>query len=702
MKADRQALRRLARSCGVQTAFRDVQAVRHTVSSDTLLAVLRALGVPIGAPEEADRLLRQRVRAEWKRLLEPVHVVEAEKHGEVAIRLASTGEGRRVRCRLALEQGQTHGWTSLPGSLSTLAAATVDGASYLASALPLPCSLPAGVHRLTVETARRRAECTVLSAPARAYSPAGQSRKTWGMFAPAYALRSAGCWGAGSYADLDALREWTAELGGGFVGTLPLLPCFLDKLYEPSPYAPISRLFWSEFFIDIPAVPEWESCRSARAAACSESFENELAYLRQSRRVDYRRAAALRRRVLERMARHLLSGTTARAQQLRRFVKSNPRLGDYAAFRAAVERRGEPWTRWPTRLKRGDLRPGDYDRRAMEYHLYAQWIAREQMEHLASKGRESGTGLYLDLPVGSHAHGYDTWREQGAFAAGVSVGAPPDDFFTGGQCWGFPPPHPQGARENGYRYLSEILRHHMSCAGMLRIDHVMGLHRLYWIPEGADAREGTYVHYRATEQHALVRIESARYRTTVVGEDLGTVPPYVRREMKSGNLQRMFILQFALRPDSRSPIRRVPRASIAALDTHDTATFAGFWQGLDLDYRRKTGWLDARAYRGSRRERERVEKALLAYLRGKGLLEGEADQASVLRAILRRLAAGRAKWLLIGLEDLWLETRQQNIPGLASGTRNWNGKTKQSMERFTNDRGVIELLKSIDAIRRGR
>ncbi|MBC7106597.1 MAG: 4-alpha-glucanotransferase, partial [Firmicutes bacterium] len=301
---------------------------------------------------------------------------------------------------------------------------------------------------------------------------------------------------------------------------------------------------------------------------------------------------------------------------------SCPGVRDYARFRAAVERRRGGWTSWPAMMRDGRLEEGDYDPQNEQYHLYVQWAASEQFGVLADRARAEGVGLYLDFPLGVHREGYDVWRERGVFVLKANSGAPPDPFFTGGQDWGFPPLHPEAVREQGYRYFRACLRHHLRHAGALRLDHVMGLHRLFWVPRGLPAREGVYVRYPAEEFYALLCLESLRHGSALVGEDLGTVPRYVRSAMGRHGVYRMYILPFELTPHPGKTLRYVPADRLAGLNTHDMPPFAAFWEACD----------------------DAVRSSVARFLRDRGWLGApEEGPGEVLRAALRYLAASRAR-----------------------------------------------------------
>jgi 4-alpha-glucanotransferase len=530
------------------------------------------------------------------------------------------------------------------------------------------------------------------------YGPPPASEKLWGLFAPLYALHSKGSWGAGNFSDLEKLTQWVYDLGGQTVAALPLLPAFLDEPFDPSPYSPVSRLYWNEFYVDPTRLPEFPRCPGAVKLIDSPRFQEELSAARSSDLIDYRRQMRMRREVLEELRGCLSEHSRA---DLQRFVESHPAVDDYARFRALTESRRQTWWSWPEAARGGKIREGEYEESSRQYHLFAQWLADRQMRSLGEKTRAAGGGLYLDFPLGVHPDGYDVWRHHGAFALEVSGGAPPDTFFTKGQDWGFPPLHPQGLRATEYRHYIDALRHHLKHAAFLRIDHVMGLHRLFWVPRGLGPAEGTYVHYKSDELYAILSLESHRHRTRVVGENLGTVPPYVNAEMARRGVRGMYVGQFVVNADPDRALEEPRPDAVASLNTHDTPTFAAFWKGLDIDDRKELGLLDETQSRQEHEHRARLRHALSVYLRNKGFLSGESDEPrAVLQAWLCWLAAGPAELVLVTLEDLFLEERPQNTPGTWRERPNWSRLARYPFEDYCNEENVLYTLKNIDSRRK--
>lgn len=697
-----QQLRALARLYGVQTDYYDASRRRKQASPDTLLLALRALGASVETFRDIPPALRQRRRSLWSQSVEPVQVAWEGAPLAIELRLPENPGLKRIECHLALETGESRSWSADPQNLPTVRAADVEGSRYLAKSLPLPEGLPWGYHHLTLEALGKTHHALVISAPLTAYLPsAAADQRRWGVFLPLYALRSQRSWDGGNFSDLEALVTWASDLGGRAVGTLPLMASFLNEPFDPSPYAPASRLAWNDLYIDVTKAPELQGCPEAQSFLASGETLQELEALRASPLVDYRQQMAIKRKVLEELSRCFFAQEPEQRQPFQRYLESYPQVVDYARFRATGEQQRRSWHQWPQRLRDGALAPGDYDDATMRYYLYGQWLAHQQIEALSAEARAHGSGLYLDLPLGVHSDSYDVWHERQAFALGISGGAPPDSFFTKGQKWGFPPLHPEGIREQGYRYFIASIQHHLRSADLLRIDHVMGFHRLFWVPHEVEARDGVYVRYHPEEFYAILSLESHRHRAAIVGEDLGTVPRYVRSSMGRHHVLRMYVLQFQLDRDRRRALRPVPRACVASLNTHDTPTFAGFWQGLDLHSRLDLGLLNQSEFGAEQGNRRELMRSLAGYFQDQGLLqEADAGAEAVLRAALAFLSASRARFVLVNLEDLWLETEPQNTPGTVEERPNWRRKARYSLEELSQMPQVLGILESVNSLRK--
>jgi 4-alpha-glucanotransferase len=697
-------LYRLARLYNMQTAFYGVRHHRHTAGVDSLLAVLQALGAPMASLSDVASALRERTQAVRRQIIEPVTVAWNGERPVIHTTLPDDIAGATWTVRLELESGESSDWKVQPGDLPVIESSEIEGRRYVVRQLTLPEGLPFGYHKFIFQVKGKSGESMIISAPHRTFSPDnGKNTGSWGAFLPLYALKTEQGWGSGDYSGLGAMVDWVAGKGGNCVGTLPLLPVFLDRPYDPSPYAPVSRLLWNEFYIDINKIPELSRCQSAQELLQSASFAAEIASLRGQALVDYRGIMSLKRKVLEQLSKCLSDSGTARLGEFKRFARENPVVEDYARFRAVMEKQNTSWQLWPPWLRDGDLREGDGDEDVKNYYLYAQWQARQQVRELAEKSRQKDVTLYFDLPLGVHPDGFDAWRYRDIFVTDVAAGAPPDPVFTTGQNWGFPPIHPEKIRAQGYRYVIEYLRHHLQHAAMLRVDHVMGLHRLYWIPRGLDGTQGIYVRYRAEELYAILAVESHRHRSIIVGEDLGIVPGYIRSSMSRHGLHRMYILYYELADSAAPTLRRIPRNCIAGLNTHDMPPFASFWEGADIREKVSLGLLNEKEAGVEKEARLSTKTALTSFLSLNGFLKKAGNGTrSAYQACLAYLSSTRAHTVLLNEEDLWQETRAQNIPGSGAKFPSWRRKARYTLEEFCRMNEVSDILREVDTLRKNK
>jgi 4-alpha-glucanotransferase len=688
-------LRELAQAHGIQLFYVDMAGHSHQTSAETLKAILQLRGVAAGNARQIRDSLREEAQRRAREVLPPVIVAWAGKGVKISLRLPGDLQPYEVYCKVRFEDGRAKAIFPAFGPSPSVP----PGRRQFALTLP---SLPFGYHELEVEFRNRTHNALVISSPVQTYSPP-PGRRDWGVFLPVYALHSERSWGAGNFGDWEALFKWTCALGGKVMASLPLLAAFLEEPFcEPSPYAPASRLFWNEFFLDIERIPEFSVCAPARELVRSSSFERRLNCFRHDELIDYRGQMALRRQVLERLAACFFATESPRRQEFGNYLEHRPVLRDYAEFRAACEQTRLPWPRWEERMRNGKLQSGDYWETARDYHLYVQWLAQQQISGLLSACRSYELKLYLDLPLGVHPSGYDVWRERDIFAVSASVGAPPDLVFTQGQNWGFTPLDPQRIRERRYRYLIEYVRFQMRHTGLLRIDHIMGLHRLFWIPPGFSPDQGAYVSYPADELLAILALESHRHRTVMVGENLGTVPPEVNEAMKRHQVRQMYVVQYEQRPDLRQSLRYPPIRAVASLNTHDMPPFAGHWSGKDVVDRSTVGLIPKNQVTSQKHQRHQSNVSLERFLRRQRLLNSEqpASARTVLRACLKWLAASPAEMLLINLEDLWEEDRPQNLPGTSCERPNWCRKSRLSLDQILKSEELRQFLEMLHQLRR--
>jgi 4-alpha-glucanotransferase len=679
------AVAELAALHGIQTSYAGADGRPHAADEDVLVAILAAMGTPTASAAQVAEALAEANAKQAARLLEPVLVHRVGTRATAGVTLPGDVHPRDVWCTVELEDGEIRRTRLLSAITGMRAGPEVGGATRrryqfdLASEAGHP--IGAGYHHVRIEWPGTELRALLIAAPT--FLPAARG---WGVFLPLHALRTERDWGIGSYVDMAELGEWAAGLGGSMLGALPLYPAFLDPPADPSPYLPVSRLAYNEIFIDPTALPELAATPDAVRLLESDQFRGRLAAAHASTLVDYEEVVRLRRAVLAPMAETLLATGSTRRSEFCAFVDQHPELLAYAQFRAVGDRVG--------RGAAAELRRTAADPRrepTLSYHLYAQWAAAQQLAEAAS-----AVPLYADLPIGVHPEGFDPYWASDSFVPGVHGGAPPDLFFAGGQDWAFPPWHPQRVREDGYDYFIGTLRRAFAHASFLRVDHVMGLQRLYWIPEGFDARHGAYVSYRADELHALVALEASRSGAVVVGEDLGTVPEEVRIRMAEDKMLRSWVLQFESTVDV--PLPPSPAHVLASWATHDLPRFGSYFVGDDIDENEGAGQISPDDAEVERVQRARWRSSLL---QATGLDEdAEAAPALALRACLDHLAASAADLVLVDLEELWGEREPQNHPGTGVEGANWRRRAAYTLEEVRLDTGIAGDLRQIDQLRR--
>lgn len=700
-------LRFLARIYGVQSSYYDNTGGLRRATAEALRAILRAMGVEAAQSDtEIVAAVAKRRREIWKRGLEPVSVVWLDRPSHVALRIPEGLASADFAVALELENGELRQWNVRGSDLIRPTRRAVERGIFVRAELELRGEIPAGYHRLRIATGESRFETRIIAAPPRAWQPEGfERRRTWGAFVPLYALKTQDGFGVGDFTQLRRLIQWVGGLGGGITATLPMLAAFLDEPCEPSPYAPVSRLFWNEFFVD--PMPRVNGCgNKAIIALAAEAIKDAReANAVNPRYVDYRSIMAAKRRVLDALADDFFARGGENTAPWMEFTKLRPETKRYATFRSRQERLGKSWREWSESEKNLDA-PIEAESKLARRHLFFQFMAHEQLAALADEAREHGPGLYLDLPLGVHSDGYDAMMRAELFARGVTAGAPPDMFFTKGQNWGFAPGQPHRAREQAHAWCIETLRNHLRYAGMLRLDHVMGLHRLYWIPEGMPATEGTYVRNALDELMAVVCVESHRHRAMIIGEDLGTVPWQIRRAMERHGIMGMCVTQFEMNSDASRAVPEPGEAKIASLNTHDLPPFAAFWEGTDIADRAALGLISEDESHHELESRGAMRHAVTEFFRARGKLDLPSDShdasesGMALRGCLKLLAASPARIVLVNLEDLWLETRPQNTPGTSTERINWRRKARLNFEEIIALRDVRRILEQVQQARR--
>jgi 4-alpha-glucanotransferase len=559
-----------------------------------------------------------------------------------------------------------------PGApLPTAGELILEDGSRMGVMSQLPRDLPLGYHRLILEGC----EQLLIAAPRRCYLPA--ELRAWGWATQLYAARSSHSWGIGDLADLRSLASWAGGLGAGALVVNPLGAPNPGPKVEASPYYPSTRRFGDPLLVAIDAVPGADGVAEAVRPLAEGGRD-----LNRHRLIDRERALQLKLSALEAIWSSGATRSGAPAERLAAFrAQQGDALRQWATFVMLSERFGTGWQAWPEPYR--DPTSPAVGRAAAEradrvaFHEWIQWLLDEQLTAAAS----AGPFLIADLPVGFDREGFDAWAWQQSLAPGMSIGAPPDPFTIEGQDWGLPPFIPQRLRQDGYRPFIETLRAVLRHAGGLRIDHVLGLFRLWWVPRGGSPAAGVYVRSATDELLAILALESHRASAVVIGEDLGVVQPGVRQTLRARNLLSTRLVYF----ERRAPAS-YPRPVMASVTTHDLPTVAGVWSGADLADQARAGVTPN--VRGDAEIRARMVKAT-----GLGR---DATASEVITAAYGALARSDAALVVASLEDAGRVEERPNLPGTTARQRpNWSLALPTPIEELQRDPFVERLAHAL-------
>ena len=678
------ALGELADRFGISTQFYDWKG-RHTqVGEQTVIAILAEFGVDASTPERA-RAAAQRVRDDhWRRIVQPCVVLRAGQEGRVDVHVPA---GAPVSLRIVGEDGNDH----LPWQVDNWNPdRPIDGRMIGEATFGIPGNLPLGYHELIVTIGTHDADgseadggihatatSTIIVTPNRVGLPRrmGASR-VWGYAAQLYSVRSHHSWGLGDLTDLADLCTWSASQGAGYLLTNPLHAAEVAGWMEPSPYLPSSRLFVNPIYIRPELIAEYHDLDQYDASLI-ESLRTTTLDDDPQALLDRDRTWQAKSQALELIHRVDMSASRRMAFTAFRVARGR-RLEDFATWCLLSELHGSDWHDWPAELHDphgaavARVRREHADR--IDFHMWLQWIADQQLSTAQSSGTDAGmpVGLICDLAVGVNGSGADAWMLNGLFAREMNVGAPPDPFNQAGQDWGQPPMRPDVLEQMAYAPLREMVSSALRHAGGVRIDHIMGLFRLWWVPRGLGPRHGAYVRYNHEAMVGVVALEAYRAGALVIGEDLGTVEPWVRDHLASRGILGTSIMWFETGPDGRPKQPQQWREhAMSSVTSHDLPPTSSYLRGDHVELRDRLGLLTESVdeeRENARRERE----TWLASLRQQGVLEAdEDDPEQVTLAMHTLLIRTPSKVINATLTDAVGDPRTQNLPGTEDEYPNW-------------------------------
>jgi (1->4)-alpha-D-glucan 1-alpha-D-glucosylmutase len=705
------ALDLLAERYGIEASFRDAHGTMRITSVETRTRLLQAMGVEAQDEDSAGAALASMDLEESGCVLAPVCVLSRGRSFDIAFNFPASAEW--VRWHVALEDGAVVKGEILFASLALQQRYELDGLQRERRTLTLPKELPSGYHTLTIESGEM-AHAALIISPAKCWLPPQVERgeRLWGVAAQLYLLKSEYNWGIGDFTDLTQLVNMLTQRRADIVGLNPLHAMFTDAPEHASPYSPASRLLLNVLNIDVSAVVRMSESVEARELIATDAFRAALKACRERDFVDYSGVAQLKLPILRLLFDAWRS--SPESPNWRSFCDFRRSAGEAfertCLFLALREHFVESqcsadWRAWPAPYQNPHspavAQFAQTQERRVAFQAWLQYIADRQLAAAASATESMAVGLYRDLAVGADPQGAETWTNQSAVVSQAQVGAPPDIYNPAGQDWGLPPFHPRALRAESYRSFIELLRANMRHAGALRIDHVMALKHLYWIPRGCSPAEGAYVQYPFEELLAILALESERNQCLVVGEDLGTVPEGFRERLAEAQILSYRVLLFEKNSDGFVPPQHYPTLSLAVAGSHDLPTLRAWWSGEDLALKERLGLFpDPRIAKAAQLDRRYDREELLSALQQRGLcVDPNLEMEKFIEASHAYLGSSAAALAMLQLDDLTGEVSPVNVPTTSEEYPNWRRRLALSLEQLAQHPRFIALTGALQAAR---
>lgn len=720
-------IEQLANLVGFHQSYIDSYGATVFAKDEARHALLQAMGYDLSCNLKLEQQITLLNEQAWRNILPPTHIAKSEE-AEHLLTISLTPEaGELLSWKIVTEAGETFSEDIALSDLAMIDQTHLAAEHFVKYQLELP-NLAEGYHQLWVSFADQTASCHLIFAPKMCYSPQeASSDKMWGYAAQLYSLRSANNWGLGDFGDLLGLVEKSAQQGVSAIGLNPLHPLYPNNPGHRSPYSPTSRCFLNVMYIDVTKVPNYQTCELAQQRFNSDEFQAKLAYAKDCELIDYPAVADVKYQILELLFADFSKASNAKANKdlLAEFTEFKSEQGQdllnlttfdalYEYFRS-LDDQAYGWKMWPEAYQTPNSKEviafQTSHAQRIDYFAFLQWLAHRQLSFVADTAKEQGMpiGLYLDLAVGCDGSGVDVWCDKEVYVSGAAVGAPPDAMNTLGQDWGLTPINPVALKQQGYLPLVKALRSNMQYAGAIRIDHILGLMRQYWVAPGMEADEGVYITFPLADILRIIALESRREECVVIGEDLGNVPEGFGDIMAASGLLSYKVLFFE-RWDSGFFMRPelYPAQSMVTVSTHDLPTLKGWWTGRDLEWRQKLG-LYPNEEMGPQERASRIKDRglLLAALDDLNVIDmSKAPEQSpaimnteLSVAVQRYMAEAPSHIQLIPLEDVLEIVEQVNVPGTIDQHPNWRQKLPVTMEQFFNEDSVVAIATAMQKAR---
>ena len=701
-------INQLADSAGMSREYLDWAGEPVVVAPENKIPLLEAMGFDLSSEAAVHQAMAERTEKNWQQVIPPVVVLHQNGSFDIRLHVPSAQVKGQLTLVIALEQGEQQALDILLNDLDVVEEAVIAGESMQALRLTLPDTLPLGYHNLSVMGYSH--SCSLIVAPTVCFEPEPleQGKKIWGSSIQLYSVRSKTNWGMGDYRDLETLGRELGNHGAHFVGLNPVHALYPSNPQHCSPYSPSSRVFGNVLYINPELVPEFAQCQAAQDKMNSDDFQQRLEAVRDQDYVDYQESAALKLSVMESLYDHFrtehIAKNSDRYQAFMDFCQDRgDSLRQFATFDALYEHFKKldimswGWPCWPEAYQQPDSAEVhefvETHLERIQYFEYLQWLAEEQIAVAQKAAKDAGmmVGIYRDLAVGVDRGGADVWSDRRLYVLDASTGAPPDGLGPQGQNWGLPPFNPEVLQEQGYRPFIEMIRNSMRNCGALRMDHAMGLFRLWWCPNDKGAAYGAYVHYPLQDLLGIIKLESQRQQCLVFGEDLGTVPQEITDSFPPARFYSSVMGIFQQQGDQFTPGSEYKKKALATLVCHDTPTIRGWWQEEDIDLLTQLNIFDAQREASERKAREPGRKAVINTLKQLNELPAQVDPDAekapeYSRELMERfsyyLALSASQITGIQLEDCMMIETPVNLPGTSEEYPNWRRRLTENLDEF--------------------
>ncbi|MRI31889.1 4-alpha-glucanotransferase [Endozoicomonas sp. OPT23] len=718
----------LAAFYGVSGEYSDWAGNPVTVPTEYKIPILEAMGVDVSSDENITRSFQDRLLYDWNQLIPPVVVMTQGHSSPVPVNLPADKLNVQLKGALELENGETLPLTVDTAKLETESVQTVEGTEYHRLTWHLPDNLSLGYHQLSLKERTLSADTLVIVTPETCYEPGEltQGTKIWGSSVQLYTIRTEHDWGMGDFSSLKYLATELAAQGAHIVGLNPIHSLYPANPHHCSPYSPSSRNFINPLYLDVTAIADFQECEAAQKKFKDKGFQELLSQARAEEFVDYGLVAHLKYQLLEVLFEHFtthhLEPESARAKEFKKYCASRgDSLKRHALYEAiyahykAIDFNNWGWPCWEELFQQHDSNAvnefASQNQHQITYYMYLQWLSELQLAEAQQAALEAGmlVGIYRDLAVGVDSGGSDVWSNPDVYCLNAGAGAPPDAVAPQGQNWGLPPFNPATLKQQKYAPFIEMVRANMSHCGALRIDHVMGLLRLWWCPQGKTADFGAYVYYPLDDLLGIIKLESLRHKCLVFGEDLGTVPPEIKKALPPARFYSNEVVLFECLGDYFTRPESFKSVALTCVSNHDIPTFKAWWECLDLNLRHQLDIYDSNKTESEKVNRHKEKTALLRTMieAGEapwGMNPNDIHTMTFSRDLFEKLhyflARTSSRIISIQLEDILEVETPVNIPGTSDEYPNWRRKLTSNLEYIFRDSENQMFFQNISIIRK--